>query len=194
MNKKIIVALVALASIFSFSQEGVKAMKFSGVRAGINMNSFTTGDMGMGFGVGGIASIPITDIIVFTPEAAFLYRTLASYSEGDKEESISEFAISIPLLFQIAPIAGTPVHFAGGLQIDIPFSSEMVEKEDGKTEKETIEKRSTLNFGIALGAGYRVMPNIGVDFRAVIGLTALTSESGDDTSLNQYGLGVSYFF
>jgi len=211
MNKKTMVALVALTYCFSFSQG--EAMKY-GVRAGFVMNSFDTGNsrqnedytMGLGFGVGIVVSQPVTDIITFNPEASFLYRTLFNQSEEDvdvsgdlQETSVTEFAISLSLMFQVMPIAGTPIHFAGGLQLDLPISTK--EKQDytpprGRTTSDTdkLKERATLDYSLSLGAGYRVMPNIGVDAKAVIGLGPLTSKKHDDSSFNQYGAGVSYFF
>lgn len=209
MNKVAVVALIALAYAFSFSQEGGKAMKF-GARAGFVMNSFSTGNsdedkhinMGMGIGVGGVGSYPLTDIITFNPEAGFLYRTLYNMSESEGgetyEESVSEFALSIPLMFQIMPIAGTPVHFAAGLQIDFPFSTEKKWEEEDMGQKESgnkaVEKRTSPDFGIALGGGWRINDQIGVDLRIVIGLTTLSTEKDDKSSLKQFGLGASYFF
>jgi hypothetical protein len=179
------------------------------------MNSTKTGNksldkhikMGMGFGGGFLMSIPITDMITFVPEANFLYRTLFNIKESEEEcyytcveykleISASELALSFPLMVQFAPIAGTPIYFAGGVQIDVPFLSKIETKVsfagESESDSDDFEDRS-VDFGIAFGSGWR-MSNFGLDFKVVIGMNSLTSESGDDSSLTQYGVGVSVFF
>jgi len=194
-------------------QEQKKRRKtLSGVRAQLAMNSFSTGDskndddidVGMGWGIGWMSNFPITNFITFSSEANFFYRTLYNVSVSDNygsyEQSVDEFAISVPLMLQIMPISGIPVHFAVGLQIDLPFSTELEWErtyKDGTKDSDSEDigdDRAILDFGIVLGAGYRVLPKLGVDLRIVIGLTSPTDDSKDDSSLNQYGLGVSYFF
>jgi hypothetical protein len=181
-----------------------------GVRAVFAMNSFSTGDskkdekinMGTGGGVGVVANFPITGAIAFSPEANFLYRTLFKVSEseggGSYEYYISEYAVSIPLMLQIMPITGVPIHFAGGVQIDLPFNTIEYEEASygGQSESrdKAIDDRRTFDFGIAVGAGYRILPNLEVDLRAVIGLTPLTTDSDDKSSYKQLGIGVNYFF
>jgi hypothetical protein len=189
-----------------------------GVRASIGLNSFSTGgsskeddkyDMGFGFGIGLLfKSIPIMPAMTFNPEVHFLYRQLYSMSDGDKEygyevkNDLSEFALGGAALVQYSPVAGTPIYITGGLQLDIPFSSETNYEEsqtyNGKTESESgsekVKDRKALDIGLALGAGYNVSEKIRADFRAVIGFTTLTGKSGDKSSFNQYGLGAAYFF
>jgi len=185
------------------------------------INSVSTGHssvdkhikIGMGFGGGLLFSIPITDMITLVPEANFLYRTLMNQTESDEycdsygcegykyEYSASEFALSFPIMFQFMPIAGTPVYFAGGVQIDIPFSSKMnvkwrewddyYDEDDSGTESEKIDDRAGVDFGIAIGSGFR-WSNFGIDFKIVIGMNDLVED--EDGDLTQYGFGVSVFF
>jgi len=174
------------------------------------MNMFSTGqsktdkliDMGLGGGGGAVVSIPITSIIAFVPEMNFLYRTLFVYSETEDsysyEMSNKECAISFPLMFQVMPIAGTPIYFAGGLQLDIPFATKKYTEEgDGiskESKEEAIGDRAMPDFGIALGTGYHISQNLGIDVKFVIGLTSISTRKDDDSSLKQLGIGVSYLF
>jgi opacity protein-like surface antigen len=185
------------------------------------LNSYSSGnskkdddyETGFGFGIGFIyKSIPIMPALTFNPEAHFLYRRLYSKSDSDEnkrekiesEEYFSEFAIGVSALAQYAPIAGTPFYITAGLQIDMPFSSETkweettTDLQNDKTESESgsnkEKDRRTFDLGIALGAGYNVTERIRADFRIVIGLTSLTGKDKDESSFNQYGLGVAYFF
>jgi hypothetical protein len=174
------------------------------------MNSFSAGDsekdkyidMGMGFGVGIVASFPITSVFAFSPEVDFLYKRLYKISESENgasyEEYTSEYAISIPLMLQVMPIAGVPIYLAAGPQIDLPFNTIQYEEKSyegqSQSDSKAIDDRKTFDFGIAIGAGYRILPSLGVDLRAVIGLTHLTSDSDDDSSYKQFGIGINYFF
>jgi len=171
------------------------------------MNSFSSGDsnfdddveMGMGFGIGGVASFQITDAVFFNPEVNFFYRTLYNYSKSvntyTNKQSLSEFAISFPLMIQIMPSTSTPINFAGGLQVDLPFSATIKTSVNGKSDSEDIDNRKALDLGIVIGAGYRITQRVGADFRAVIGFTSITTNKNDeDSSYNQYGVGISYFF
>jgi opacity protein-like surface antigen len=205
MNKILsIAAIVALVTTLSFAQEG--GPKF-GIRAGFSLYDPTGKDakeFDMSFGSGGgiVASIPITDFLSFNPELNFFYRRLLSMSEsegGYKMEAYeSEFALSIPAMLQVTPIGGVGFYLAAGVQLDVPFSPEFTMKVSGpgvdEEESEKIDDRSTIDFGIALGLGYNITPNFGIDLRCVIGMTNAIDESGTDFSFNQYGIGVTYFF
>jgi len=156
--------------------------------------------MGWGAGGGIAASIPITDFLSFNPELSFYYKKLFSMSENEDgykmEAYANEFAISIPVMLQITPVVSIPFYLAAGAQLDIPFSTEthfeMSYQGQKRSGSEKVDNRSSIDFGIAFGLGYNITSNFGIDLRAVIGLTNL-SDNGD-VSLNQYGLGVTYFF
>jgi len=218
MNKKIVVILIALAAVFSYAKgkgrEDTRKVKEEtmsfGARAGFVINSFLSGydvfdkdiEVGLGFGAGGVLNYHITDIFIFSPEVGIYYRTLYNVKRESSKECITEVAISIPLMIQAAPLS-VPLHIAAGVQIDLPFSSEAIVIEDDIGEDTHMEvgdvtyegTRKALDFGIALGLGYRVMPNLGIDLRGVIGLTSLIdSDKFEDGKLKQYGIGVSYFF
>jgi len=218
-----------------------------GARVGYNVNSLDGGPllalmgakttMGMlGAGAAVVANIPVGPVVV-APEIGFVTRTVANIeplfpNPLDKNEGkgkITEKAVNIPVMAKFFPIEG--VYVAAGLQIGIPFGTEMCndkgkdcDKIDGKKETKTdidvdpwgtvsvhtSEEKNperTLDIGIPIGVGYMVAPNIGVDFRIVIGLNnvakyeedigggfiplKMTFETG---SMNTYGLGVTYYF
>jgi opacity protein-like surface antigen len=218
MNKILSAAAitVALVTTLSFAQEGCKCPKF-GIRAGFNLNDFTGGDsdefdIGFGFGGGIAVNIPIADFLSFNPELGFYYRKLASMSEKDAVDKdveyyhyLDEFALSIPAMLRFAPNGMVPFYLAAGVQLDIPFSTKSYSERSYKGDKtvsagKKIDERAEIDFGIALGLGYNITPNFGIDLRCVIGLTDLfdvpnlADEDEPDISLNQYGIGVTYFF
>ena len=195
-----IAAIVALVTTLSFAQEG--GPKF-GIRAGFNLYDYSSGekeidkhiDMGYGFGGGLAVSIPIAGSLSLAPEIGFLYRKPVILDVKDLlgyNAWITEFAISIPVMLQFTPVSDVPFYLAAGVQLDIPIASETTVKASGVEQTEDTEGRASIDFGIPLGLGYLITPNLGIDFRAVIGITN-PSEDEDD-SWNQYGLGVTYFF
>ncbi|MDR3002548.1 MAG: PorT family protein [Fibromonadaceae bacterium] len=205
MNRIVsIAAIVALVTTFSFAE----SMQF-GVRVTFNMNDLSTGnknfdketDMGMGLGGGLVAIVPLSGYISLRTGAEFHYKTLVSaemdYGLGKHKMDITELAISVPA---IAAYSLGDAWAGAGVQIDIPISTEQNVEVSGAGDPDDDGKESrkfkdrSMDFGIAIGVGYNVSPNIGVDFKTVIGLTSLTGKSGDDSSMNQYGVGLSFFF
>jgi len=242
--KKIAVAAAFCAATVVSAQEG--GISF-GARLGYSLQSLDGGtllasnvlmgtstevSMGMlGVGAGVVVNIPVGPVVV-APEVGFLYRTVANIENKDlfdptvpvEKGTVTEFAVSVPIMVKYFPIEG--LYVTAGLQLDIPIASEECDdkgknctKLDGKTEHiveteiyygtpvvneydEKHPERNSLDIGIPMGVGYMVTPNLGVDFRFVLGLsngvkfdTGIpiigTLESG---SMNTFGLGVTYLF
>jgi len=110
---------------------------------------------------------------------------------GGYERWVTEYAISIPVMFQLNLAEGMP-YFVAGAQLDTPFSSKVTTKIAGKEESKDYEYRVSMDFGLVLGVGYLIIQNLGVDARAVIGLTEPTKNGND--SWKQYGAGLTYYF
>jgi len=201
---KMAMLLVALTATFSFSST-------YGFRAGFSLYDYSSGysemdkyiKMGYGFGGGLVTIVPLNDKLSFVSEFNFLYRKpmimeiplelLGIPMSGKAESYLSEFAISIPVMFQLNLAEGMP-YLAAGAQLDTPFSSKITAKAPGiPEESQDYEDRVSIDFGLVLGVGYLITPNIGVDARAVIGLTA-PSKDADDEKWNQYGVGLTYYF
>jgi hypothetical protein len=167
-----------------------KGVKF-GIRTGYNMYDFSFGhsdwdkrigiDMGYGFGAGLVLNIPVASIMKLNMVADFYYRKLFNY--------MNEFALSIPVTLEF----GKSFYLATGIQLDIPFGTDITgNKIDDYFEK----KRSSMDFGLAAGLGYR-FTHVGLDFKYVYSLTGIFEDFDyykDKSSLMQYGLGLSYFF
>jgi len=197
-------------------------------------NPFIKVDVNMGLlglGAGVVANIPAGPVVI-SPEVDFVTRTVANVEtklaiplpmEPDEELpkfKISEFAVTIPIMIKFFPMEA--LYVGAGFQVGIPIGSEMCEEtgkkkcekldgktkvgfnEDGWPEIETHAKRN-LDLGIPIGVGYMVMPNLGVDFRFVLGLSNIikADDIDEDTgvkktvetgSMNTFGLGVTYLF
>ncbi|MDR0331670.1 MAG: PorT family protein [Chitinispirillales bacterium] len=194
------------------SSANAQGLQF-GVRAGMSMNMFSideTGapdfDMGFGFGGGLALKYAFTEQLSLNPEVSFYYRTLGSYSTdlfglAKMEASFNEMAVSIPILVQYAPIADVPLYVTGGIQLDIPFSTKAkVEMtylgETEKEEEDASDERASVDIGIAVGVGYMILPNLGVDFRYVFNVNQPFDEdkTASKSSLMSMGLGITYLF
>jgi hypothetical protein len=190
------------------TQEGQKF----GIRAGLSLYDYSPGvnemdkyvDMGHGWGVWLVVNIPLTKTLSFVPEVGFLYRKPFIINidedmygiEVHEHGYISEFAISIPAMLKFTPAEGIPFYLAFGIQLDIPTKSETaIEAEvDGRKVNTDTESRASIDFGIPLGVGYLITPNLDIDLRAVIGITSPSYEGGTKDSWNQYGAGLTYYF
>jgi len=199
MNKMVKKAalLITLASIFSFSQEQENEIKFGG-RVAFN-SSFVTGgsdgigEIGSGFAIGAVASIPITNIITFNPELNFIYRqplsAMVPKSLYETERvDITEFAISVPAFFQIMPFGGPIFYLDAGIQLDIPFATKEAEDILGK-----YPDRASFDFGIPGGLGWHIGRHFAFDYRVIIGLTSIGKRE-KDFSLVQSEFGLVYLF
>jgi hypothetical protein len=234
MNKILIVALLTLTASFSFSQESTFKL---GARAGFNLyNVFWNGKppgMGMGYGGGITGVFPITGSLAFNPEVNFYHRNVYNHElskdtstiipagplkgtkvEGNMtiKESMTEFAVGIPLLLQFTPISDVPFYVTGGVIFTVPFSTKF-ECElsldpvnnmiPNNSETMNFKNRSKVDIGVVLGSGYYITKNFAVDIRGSVDLTDISSKKNDrnppynpfrhdKTWLIQYGLGLNY--
>jgi len=206
MNKLIVIAAItALSATISLASEEGGA-KF-GVRAGFNLIDPSSGNkeedkyinMGTGFGAGLVAAIPISGPLAIRAGIEFHYRTIYEFSFNEDpyllESTLTELALNIPAMIQY----GFGDAWAGvGVQVDIPFSTENEYSEKwgsiASSGTVKVKNRNSMDFGIAIGAGYNATPQIGIDLKCIIGMTSLSGESGDKSSYKQYGIGAAYFF
>jgi hypothetical protein len=190
----------------SVPQESVKF----GFRLGFNVNDFSFGyegqnediSRGIGFGAGLVLKVPLASQWSFNMGLDFYYRELFSRETEFGKDFMKEFAISIPILLQLALFESGRFNLAAGVQLDIPIET----KWDSDYNYFT-SHRSPVDFGVILDLVYMAGSNIGIDFRSVIGLTGLfedfehprvvhegSNKYEDKSSLRQYSLGVLYFF
>jgi len=197
MNKTLsIAAIVALFTTLSFAQD----MRL-GIRAALHGSSVTTGngkeideDYGIGYGGSGglVTIIPISGDFAARTGAELSYRTLYNMElPGGDKQSASEFALSIPAMVQYTLIES--VWLGVGVQLDIPFATEI----DVDGNSSDFKDRSAVDFGIIIGGGYNLSSNIVLDLRGTIvglALTNLSSADGDNSSLYQATIGLTYLF
>jgi hypothetical protein len=181
-----------------------------GLRAGFNAYDFYFGYEGLnegkhrgkGAGAGLALKVPLAGLLSLSMGLDFYYRQLFTRDVENDVEVMSEFAVSIPVLFQLALTKSGNFNLAAGAQFDYPFNTKWADYYDYFTEN-----RRTFDLGAVFGMVYMAGPSIGVDLRCIIDLYGLfygfdspyvmyngSNSYVDKSSLMQYGVGVIYFF
>jgi len=141
-------------------------------------------------GIGYEIQVPIfyglSQMLALYTAPGFAYR--APFSSADDIASISEFALTFPLMFDLK-FADTPLHASFGVQLDVPLSAK-TEREDGK--KFDFKERASVDFGLAAGLSYYITENIFIDGRGVYGLTNYAGKGNG--SLYQFSFGAGWLF
>jgi len=185
-----------LASV-SASDSGLRF----GIRAGVNRNMFFIDrepdiEMGLDFGAGLAANIPLTSQLSLSPEVSLYFREsgvqiyYSSYINDFYNYYITEMVLSAPIMVQFMPVKDPPLYFTAGIQLDISFRNRLLVVTSERYVFRPIDNRSAVDFGIPLGVGAK-MRNLGVDFRYTINLNKPFHNW--ESSLRSFGLGVSYF-
>jgi hypothetical protein len=191
MNKIIQIAAIAvvLVTTISFAQEENAKSSGNEIRHGIriafgNANFEDYYDDITYYAIGWIMSYPIANTITFNPGLNFAYGKVQTLRVPEgwnwRDVDITEFAFSVPLLFQAMPFGGPLFYLEGGVQLDIPLLTD------------TYDNRANFDFGIALGFGWHAGENLGFDIRIVKGLTDF-DDKGEKPLIQGY-MGLSYLF
>jgi hypothetical protein len=190
MAVRIPALLIALATIFSFSQEQENKIRF-GARAAMASNFFLinedlkpVGD-GLGFSVGAAASIPIVSTITFNPELNLIWRGFDMFY-GDDYANMNEFAISIPALFQYMSFGGPVFYLEAGIQLDYPFVRNEYRSGDYSYRDAFL--------GIPFGLGWHIGKHFVIDCRITFDLFAYGSYDNVELGLLQSELSLLYLF
>ena len=190
----LILASVLLATGLSFAQVNV------GGHAAVNFSSLYgdhTDDIpwGFGFAAGVAAKAAITPMISVVPEVDIDLRR-----QSDDDVSWKTWALEIPILARIS--VAPMLYVELGPQLAFLLSSKQESEHGAVTETFDLGKAKVLNtfeFGLAAGAGYTVIPNLDVNFRAAFGLTSIADGKkwyGEDASVKniQFQVGATYWF
>ncbi|MCL2689131.1 MAG: hypothetical protein FWE57_04720 [Chitinispirillia bacterium] len=143
---------------------------------------------GHGFEIAAVTVVRLTDDAALKFAPGFIVRT----PYVSDLATISEFAVSIPALFEYR-LFNTPVRALAGLQLDIPFGTEAKwESGEGEGETEVLDVRSDVDIGVVLGLSVWINTNISFDVRYNLGLRDF--DDGKGHHLNQISAGVSYVY
>jgi hypothetical protein len=172
-----------------------------GVRAGLNFDNQSGGgesaDSKVGFHVGGIADIPLTNLAASLPEWFYLQPGLYLTTKGSKvgEATISLYYLELPVLasakFPLTGDINLRVHF--GPSFGFAVSGKYKETEDGETESHDIfgegSDASRFNFGLVFGAGVEYSK-----FYAGLGYNLGLSSVSEKEKNSTFGITLGYNF
>jgi Outer membrane protein beta-barrel domain len=192
--KKVVLVLAVIAIGFAAEAQ----VKF-GVKAGLNAYNFSGDDTEdgdfetkIGFHVGGLVNVPISDKFSFQPELIFSTEG-SKISEGDDRINFNLNYINIPLLAQFNSASG--FYAEAGPQIGLLMSAKTDSKIGGVSSDEDIKDQlHSTNFSFAIGAGYKLASGLGFGARYNLGISNIVDESDSDLKVGGFQVGLSYTF
>lgn len=191
MLKKIIVAaLIVTSAVFAQISIGARAAVNYGTIWGDHTDEVKGG---VGFNAGAAAKIDILPLITFVPGVEVELRRVSADAVFYDEFSYSFWYLDFPLLARFNII---PMFFAdAGLNIGFNLVASQTTKISGVEKTEDVENVKTVDFGIVLGGGVSVLPNLDINLRAVIGFADMVDDFGDVGTKNlRFQAGVTYWF
>jgi hypothetical protein len=183
-----------MIAAFGFTAMAVNAQSF-GVKAGANFSNATSkvggesasGDMKIGFHVGGMVDVPLTSSLSLHPELVYSVEGWKE-SEGDIEASMNLSYINVPVLVRYATAGG---FFAEtGPQIGILAGAK------AKVDKESADMKEFFNstaFSWGIGVGYKLPMGIGFTGRYNLGLNNIAKDGDSDNSVKGNTIQISIF-
>lgn len=193
--------VVAFAAI-GFTSVNAQEVKF-GAKAGVNFASVTgdieNADGKVGFHIGGVAEIVISDKFSVQPE--LLYS-----AQGWKEEYSEEFFgetysyefdakldyLTLPIMAKYYIAEGLSLE--GGPQVAFLLSSKGELSDEEGSEEGDIEGLSDIDFGVNFGLGYKLESGLNFGARYNLGLSNIIDEGDSDVKNGVIQVSVGYMF
>lgn len=185
--KKLLFVFAAVAIVAVAQAQGTP--KF-GLKAGLNLSSFGGDDADgykskIGFNGGGLVNIPVSSTFSIQPEVLFSLE--GAKAEDDDDLKLNLSYINIPVLAQY----NNPSGFYAELGPQIGFL--MAAKTD-PGDVDVKDSFKSINFSVALGAGFKTKSGFGVGARYAFGLANIVDYDDVDVKLSNLSIGVFYMF
>lgn len=184
------VLLIAAVAVFGLTSVQAQDISF-GAKAGVNLANLggdvEDNDMKIGFHVGGVVEIPLSEQFSFAPELLYsMQGTKSEYTEdffGEEvsfEDKLKLDYVNIPLMAKFYVAEGFSLE--AGPQVGFLMSAKYESEAsfDGETESESIDIKDeleTLDFGLNFGAGFKMESGLFFQGRYNLGLSNITGES-----------------
>ena len=198
--KKIVLLLIAAVGITAATNAQVMFGPMAGLNYSIVSTSVDEGDApdaatGIGFFIGGMADIEVSDMFSVRPELHFSVRNSTSeFPEVDLgplgtipafEVTSSDYFIELPILANIKPSENFNIHAGPEFAFLIGGKgSSDVEGSEDVTGSDYTEGRNGVEVGLAVGAAYETDGGLGIGARYTRGLTDLAEDPAEGVSTN----------
>mgnify|MGYP003671343855 CR=1 FL=1 len=221
MKKLVLSAAVALMAITANAQDATTSTDITfGAKAGVNLATLS-GDIEdnsskIGFHVGGYAEFMVSDKFSVQPELVFSQQgTKEDYSESasfggdsysyEEETKIKANYLNLPVLakFYVADgfslEAGPQVGFLLSADLESEFTETetiggVTTTESGSFEADAKDAYKGIDFGLAVGAGYKLDGGLNFALRYNLGLSSVSEDDEFDVFNNVLQFSVGYSF
>ena len=166
-----------------------------GVKGGLNFPTLSgteSSKFRTDFYVGGYANYKVTDQFSFQPEVLYSKQGAGIKTHDGSDNKIVTHNINIPLMGRYEIMEGLNVEF--GPQLGFLVSAkEKTEFNNIKTKEPMTDNFKTFDFGLNLGAGYKVTDELEINARITKGLTDINHNPSAKSTTNTYfSIGVAY--
>ncbi|TYP75201.1 outer membrane protein with beta-barrel domain [Aquimarina intermedia] len=200
--------MVAFATVMLSNLSAQEEAVRFGAKAGLNIASITgdfTDELSskIGFTLGGVVEIPVSDKFAFQPEVLFSTQG-AKYEDSDvgfsDESTVKLSYINIPMMAKFYVAEGLSLQ--AGPQLGILVSA----KDEGEYTEQNVtveydtdikDDLSTVDFGLNFGLGYQLEGGLFFDGRYNLGLSNINDYEGSDNvnqknSVIQFAVGYKF--
>ena len=209
--KKTFLLLALGATTFALAQSTeTKGSPISfGVKAGGNytlLNASHAIDNKFAYYVGGFAKVKLSDKLFLQPEIVYsleggktngIYYSVGANGQDYKinHERVNLNYINVPIMLQYK--ATDKFYLEAGPQFGFLLNAKYKRDIDGKGNTTDVSDNfKAFNFGVAIGAGYQITPQLGINARYTHGLTDIVKNNHPeiDGKTRSLQLGLSYSF
>ena len=182
-----------------FGELGFRFMPtFSSLKISTSTGGTTTGEVTLGYGVGGFLAFNFTDHVGVQGEV--IYNSISQkFVESNVEHKIKLQYVNIPLLLSLNTGKSKPVNLniSAGPQIGISVGSSIATSQSISGDTLTIVadpvfavKRGDLGFAYGAGIDFGLNPaqtfRVGIGYRGVLGLLDISDQSRSVTTNSYY--------
>lgn len=192
----------AVIAVFGLTVGNAQMEVSFGVKAGLNVSTIG-GDLGIadydnytdtkskiGFHVGGLAELMLSEKFALQPELLFSqqgakseYRD-AGFPEDNEDITTTLSYINLPIMAKFFPIEGLSIE--AGPQVGFLVSDKTEVEFDGMTEDDNEINYKSIDFGLNIGAGYKMENGLMFQLRYNFGLTKI-DDGYDDVDFGVFG-------
>lgn len=183
MKKVWLVVVATMAVLPLVTAQTVKYGAKAGVNfATLNGDTADEADLNMrtSFHVGGVAEIMFNDQFSFQPE--LLYSSQGAQFEDaalDLEAKLKLDYLTLPLMGKYYPIEGLSLQL--GPQVGYLVSAKSEVEIGGVSDEEDVKDDfKSIEFGVNVGAGYKLSSGLFFDARYNLGLSTINDDNADD--------------